>query len=140
MAAPNNYFLKTATYKGTAVTGLSNFDISEDGSPKDVCTDGSQTITMTWVDGIGMTVVVETTDASIHTSASFRVGAAGSLVLVMQKRAEGKGAAAASDKTATFANAVFVGFSAGVPHEGQSTVRATWRCADPAGSSPVVWS
>ncbi len=140
MAAPANYFLKTATYKSTAITGLTNFDISEDGSAKDVSTDGAATITMTFVDGIGMTVVIETTDASIHTSSSFRVGAAGSLVLVMQKRAEGKGPVGAADKTATFANAVFVGFSAGVPHEGQSTVRATWRCADPAGSTAVVWS
>jgi len=140
MAAPANYFCKTCTYKAAAITGLKSYDIQEDGSPTDVATDGSATVTLTFVNNIGMTVSVESTDASIPTSASYRVGAAGSLVLVLQKRAEGKGPAAASDKTATFANAVLVSVGQGVPHEGESSTRLTWRCADPNNSSAVVWS
>lgn len=140
MAAPANYYVKTGTYKSTAFTGISSFDIQEDGSPTDVATDGSATITMTYLNNIGYTVTIETTDCSVVQGANFRVGSAGSLVLVMQKRAEGKGPAAASDKTATFANAVVVSNSQGVPHEGNSTVRISWRCSDPSGSSAVVYS
>jgi hypothetical protein len=140
MAAPKNFFVKTGTFKSTGVTGLTHFDINEGGSPTDVATDGSATITMTYLNNIGMTVTIDTTDASVHTSSNFRVGAAGSLVLVGQQRAEGKGPVGAADKTATFANAVLVDVGIGIPHEGDSTVRLTFRCSDPAGSTPVVWS
>lgn len=140
MAAPAAYYVKTGTFKSTAFTGITSFDISEDGSPTDLATDGSATITLTYLNNIGFTVTAETTDCSVVQGANFRVGAAGSLVLVMQKRAEGKGPVGAADKTATFANAVVVSNGAGVPHEGDSTVRVTWRCADPSGSSAVVYS
>lgn len=140
MAAPANYFVKTASFKGTSITGLKNYDIGEDGSPTDVATDGSATITMTFLNNLGMTVGLASTDASLPSAAAFRVGAAGALILVLQKRAEGKGPAAASDKTLTFANAVLVSVTEGVPHEGESTIQLSFRCSDPAGSTPVVWS
>lgn len=140
MAAPANYYVKTGTYKSTAFTGIKSFSIDEDGSPTDVATDGSATITMTFLNNIGYTVSVETTDASVVQGANFRVGSAGSLVLVMQKRAEGKGPVGAADKTATFANAVVVSNGQGIPHEGESTTRIVWRCSDPNGSTAVVYS
>jgi hypothetical protein len=137
MAAANAYRAKTATFASTAILGLTDVSITDNGSPVDLGTDASPTITAVFVDSIVTDVTVTTTD--VNRATSLDIGDTGSLVIVYQLRAEGSGAGA-GDKTATMANAVVTSITQQAGTNGIGSVQINFRCSGPNGSTTRVWS
>lgn len=135
MAAANAYRAKSVTFS-TAVLGVTDISVTQGGSPVDLGTDASATVTAVFVDSIATDVTVTTTDVS--RCSTIAVGGTGSLAIIYQLRAEGSGAGA-GDKTATMANAVVVSVAPTAGTNGIGSVTVTWRCSGPAGSTQV-WS
>lgn len=136
MAAANAYRAKTVTF-GTAITGITDTSITDNGSPVDLSTDASPTVTAVFVDNIVTDVTVTTTDLS--RVSALDVGDTGSLVIVYQLRAEGSGAGS-GDKTATMANAVIVSITPQAGTNGIGSHQIVFRCSGPNGSTTRVWS
>ena len=136
MAAANAYRAKTATFS-TAILGLTDFSINDNGSPVDLGTDASPTITAVFVDSIVTEVSLTTTDVSRTSTLS--IGGTGSLVVTFQLRAEGSGAGA-GDKTCTMANAVITSINSQASTNGIGSVQISFRCSGPNGSTTRVWS
>jgi hypothetical protein len=137
MAAANAYRAKTVTFASTPVLGITDTSITDNGSPVDLSTDASPTITAVFVDSIVTDVNVSTTD--LARVSALDVGDTGSLVIVYQLRAEGSGAGA-GDKTATMANAVIVSITPQAGTNGIGSHQITFRCSGPNGSTTRVWS
>lgn len=135
MAAANAYRAKTVTFS-TAILGVTDISVTQGGSPVDLGSDASATVTAVFIDSIATDVTVTTTDVS--RSSTVTVGATGSLAIVYQLRAEGSGAGA-GDKTATMANAVVVSVAPTAGTNGIGSVTITWRCSGPTGTTQV-WS
>lgn len=106
MADLNGYRAKSATFAAGAITGLTDATVEESGTPTDIESDADPVIKGVVVDGIGANVTAVTTD--ITTINSIAIGTAGTLVVVFEKRADGKGAAASPNKTATITDAVVI--------------------------------
>lgn len=136
MAAANAYRAKTVTFS-TAITGITDVSINDNGSPVDLGTDASPTITAVFVDSIVTEVTVTTTD--LARVSTLTIGGTGSLVIVFQLRAEGSGAGA-GDKTCTLANAVITSITPQAGTNGIGSHAVTWRCSGPNGSTTRVWS
>jgi len=116
MADLSAFRAKSASFS-TAITGVTDASVSESGNASDLETDADSVIKGVVVDGIGVNATVTTTD--VNRASAIGVGSVGSLVIVFEKRADGKGAAASGSKTATIADAVCVdngvsGQSAGI--------------------------
>ena len=92
MAAAKAYRAKTVTFASTAVLGITDVSITDNGSAVDLSTDASPTITAVFVDSIVTDVTVTTTDLDRVTALA--IGGTGALVIVFQLRAEGSGAGA----------------------------------------------
>lgn len=136
MPAAAAYRAKTVTF-GTAITGIMDVSINDNGSPVDLGTDASPTITAVFVDSIVTEVTVSTTDFS--RCSTIAIGATGSLAVVFQLRAEGSGAGA-GDKTCTLANAVVVSCAPQAGTNGIGSWSITFRCSGPNNTTTRVWS
>ena len=141
MTAPKTYREKSVTWKSGSITGVLEATEAEtvDGVTKHRA-DNATTVQAVFVDGVGCTVTVTTTDLSLRGGTGYTIGANGSLVLVGEQRAEGIGAVAAADKTRTYADSTLVGIREGLPINGRATMELTWECADPTGSAVCVFS
>ena len=137
MAAAKAYRAKTVTFASTAVLGITDVSITDNGSAVDLSTDASPTITAVFVDSIVTDVTITTTD--LDRVAALAIGATGSLVIVFQLRAEGSGAGA-GDKTATMANAVIVSITPQAGTNGIGSHQVAFRCSGPNNTTTRVWS
>lgn len=138
MAASNAYVALSATFNSGGIDGITDITASFNGSPVDLLTDAETSIEAVFVDALACDVTVTTTDISSVTG--LEPGDASSLVIVFQKRAEGKGAALSGNITGTFANAVITDISPGSAVTGIASTSVTFRCAGPDSASPVTWS
>lgn len=140
MAAAATYIIKSVTFKGVAVDGVEEVSYNEDGDVVTHTHDGLATATATFVDAIKGSVRITGRNMSLSSNANLAFGSNGSLVVVFQKRAAGKGAAAGADKTLTAADATITkcGGSAGTGD--RSTFELELQCVDPAGSSAFAWT
>jgi hypothetical protein len=138
MAAAATYLIKSATFKGTAVDGLEDVQFSDEGDEVLHNHDGSITATACFLDNLRGGCTISCRNQSLFGTANFAEGANGALVIVMQKRAAGKGAVAGQDKTLTAADATLIGKSGNAPHSDRGTLSLEFRCVDPAGSA--VWA
>ena len=137
MAAAKAFRAKTVTFAATAVLGITDVSVTDNGSPVDLSTDASPTITAVFVDNIATDVTVSTTDL-LRVSA-ISVGDTGALVIVFQLRAEGSGAGA-GDKTCTIANAVVVSVTPQAGTNGIGSHQISFRCSGPNNTTTRVWS
>lgn len=138
MAAANAYRVKSVTWKATAVTGI--VDVNQTDTNEGVTkhrTDNATTVQAIFLDGIGATVTMTTTNEAIRALAAYALGQTGALVVVRELRAKGIGASA-GDLTATYADACVVSVREGTPIAGRGTIEVTWECVDPAGTAVVV--
>lgn len=140
MPAAATYVIKSATWKGSVIDGLENVEFGEEGAVVDHNTDGQSIIAATFIDNIKGVVKVTGRNTSILTGANFEIGSVGSLVVVYQKRAAGKGAVAAADKTLTCAEATLTKNSGTAPHADRGTMELEFDVASAAGTSPFAWS
>lgn len=141
MTASKTFREKSVTWKAVAVPGI--LDASEQETAEGVTkhrSDNSTTIQAVFIDGVGCTVTVTTTDRSLRGTSGYSLGANGILVLVGEQRAEGVGAVGAADKTHTYGDATMTGIREGLPINGRGTTEYTWECVDPAGSAVCVFS
>lgn len=137
MAAAKGFRAKSATYKSTAITGITDDSIKYAGSGTDLNTDASAYVTAVFVDSIAVDVTITTTDVARATSIA--PGDTGSLVVVYEQRAEGSGATGGGDKTATMANATVLSVDPQAGSTGIGSVQITFRCSGPT-AAPVIWS
>lgn len=141
MAADPAYRFKSATWGGVAVVGA--LDCNEEDTVEEVTKHRTANATAnqaTFVDGVGARVTLSVSDTSQRALTAMAIGDVAALVIIREKRAEGKGAVAASDKTATYSNATIVSKREGVPIRGRATLDIGFECADPSGVSPVAFS
>jgi hypothetical protein len=140
VTAAKAHLEKSVTWKSSAITGI--VDVSETETTEGVTkhrTDNATTTQAVFVDGVGCTVKVTTTDVSIRGASGYTIGSTGALVIVAYQRAEGVGTAAA-DKTHTYGSATLVGIENGLPINGRGSLSLTWECDDAAGSAVCVFS
>lgn len=138
MAAAATYIIKSATFKGTAITGLDDVQWSEEGDEVIHNHDGSITATACFLDNIRGGCTITTRDQSTFGTANFATGANGSLVVTIQKRQAGKGAVAGQDKVLTAADATIKSRSGNAPHGDRGQQSFEFVCVDPAGAAAWV--
>lgn len=139
MTVPNAYRAKSATFASTARLGLQSLKVTANGQTTDLVTDAVDTVQAVFVDALAAEVSAVVTDVSGVNS--LKPGDTGSLVVVFEKRAEGRAAAGSGNVTATFANAVVTtsDIDSAVTGIGSGTV--SWRCSGGGNSGgAVVWS
>ena len=139
MAAANAYRVKSVTWKSSALPGV--VDCSESDSTEGVTkhrTDNATAVQSIFLDGIGASITVTTTDLSLRGAANYALGQTGALVVVRELRAKGTGAVAASDKTATYSEATLVSVREGTPIAGRGTLEITWEASDSTNGASVV--
>lgn len=135
MAAANAFRAKTATF-ATAILGIENISVNKSGTPTDLTTDASDSVTAVFVDTIVGDVTVVTSD--IKRASTINPGDTGSLAIVYECRAEGKGATAGNNTTFTAATASVVSVNCDAPTTGKGQATITWRCSAPSGGSPFA--
>jgi len=140
MANAATYIIKSCSFKGTAIDGLEDVQFGQEGSVVSHNTDGQAVIAATFVDNIKGTVRVSSRNGLHLTTANFDIGSTGSLVMVMQKRAAGKGATSGQDKTLTCSEAVLIRPGGNAPHSDRGTMELEFECPLAAGTTPFVWS
>lgn len=138
MAAAATYIIKSATFKGTAITGLDDVQWSDEGDEVLHNHDGSITATACFLDNIRGSCTITTRDQSTFGAANLQTGMNGSLVIVMQKRAAGKGAVAGQDKTLTAADATIKSRPGNAPHGDRGAQAFEFTCVDPNGTAAWV--
>lgn len=141
MTAAKSYREKSVTWKASAIPGV--LDASETETAEGVTkhrSDNNTTIQAVFIDGVGCTVTVTTTDLSLRGTTGYTMGANGILVLVGEQRAEGIGAVGAADKTRTYGDATITSIREGLPINGRASLEIAWECVDPAGSAVCVFS
>ena len=140
MAAAATYIIKSCTFKSTAIDGLEDVQFGEEGSVVSHNTDGQAVIAATFIDNIKGNVRVSSRNGGLASTANFAIGSAGALVMIMQKRAVGKGAVGGQDKTLTCAEAVLIRPGGNAPHADRGTFEMEFECALAAGTDPFVWT
>lgn len=140
MAAAATYIIKSVTFKGTAIDGLEDVQFGQEGDVVSHNSDGQITVAATFIDNIKGNCRVSSRNTGLASTANFDIGASGSLVIVMQKRAAGKGAVAGQDKTLTGAEAVIIRPSGNAPHADRGTFDLEFEVPDAEGVTPWVWS
>ena len=124
MASGDTYILKSASF-GSAITGCTNYTITKGGSPVDLVGDASEQILDVFIDNGAYDFVIDVNNAG--SIKGFEVGDSASLVLILQKRATGRGGATGSDIVITAADAVVVSANIGAPHEGNGSGSVSFR-------------
>lgn len=127
------YRAKSGSFASNTLNGLTDAQVNQTGSASDLNTDADPVIKGTVVDGIAVEAVVTVTDFSATTNA-IDVGEVGDLVIIYERRADGKGAAASPNKTATLSGAVCVSNGASAQTQGIGSFNLTFR------AKTVVWS
>jgi hypothetical protein len=141
MAAPNYYRAYTVTIGGTAMTGILSIKVKVNGQVTDITSDALDAILAVFVDARVAEVTIELTDVAAASGYSpGDMAGSGGLVVVYQKRQEGRGAAGSGNKTATFSNATLVDSDIEGASVGAAKCTLTFRCSSPTGGSPVTWS
>ncbi len=138
MTAANAYRAKTCTFASSTKLGLTSVRATINGNTTDLTTDAALSVTAVFVDALVADVTCTVTDISGVNSLT--PGDTGALVLVYEKRAEGRSPAGSGNLTATFSNAVVVSVEAEGPNAGHGAATVTWRCSNPSSGSPVAWS
>lgn len=140
MAASVTYIIKTVTFKGTAMDGLEDVQFGQEGDVVSHNSDGQITVSATFLDNIKGNVRVSSRNTALLSTANFDIGSVGSLVIVMQKRAAGKGAVAGQDKTLTAAESTLIRPGGNAPHADRGTAEFEFEVCDAEGVTPWVWS
>ncbi|MBA3588850.1 hypothetical protein [Methylibium sp.] len=131
--------IKSVTFSSTAILGIQNVDENDTAEAMDKHrADTSACVEAVFLDGVGAQIVVTTTDLSVRST--WALGVVGSLVVVKEQRANGTGATAGQDKTATYAAAVLVAKGIGAPFQGKGSLVLTFEATDPTGASVVTHS
>lgn len=141
MTAAKAYRESSVTWKGAAVPGI--MDVSENETHEGVTkhrTDNVTTTQAVFIDGVGATIEVTSTDISLRGTSGYTLGANGILVVVAEQRAEAVGAVAASSKTHTYADASLIGIRNGLPINGKGSLVLTFETADPTGAAVCAFS
>jgi hypothetical protein len=138
MAAPNSYRAKTATFASSAKLGLSSCKVSASGQTTDLVCDAVDSVRAVFVDALVCDVTIASSDLSLLDT--IKPGDIGALVLVFEKRAEGRAAAVSGNLTGTLATAVVVStdIDSGTTGIGSGTV--TFRCSAPDGGGAIAWT
>ena len=144
MAAANAYRFKSVTWSGSgsavAIPGV--VDCSEDDTSGGVTkhrTDNSTTVQGIFMDDIGATIRITTTDLSLRGASGYTMGKSGALVIIRELRANGVGAQA-GDKTHTYSTVVLTDMTEGVPINGRGTLQLTFEAYDTNGSAVCTFS
>lgn len=133
MADLTGFRAKTVTFSGTAILGIQDAsDAGGGGDAVNLDIDASANISGTVIDGIYEEYNVTTTD--INRASAIAKGDNGSLVILYEKRADGRAAASSGNKTATMANATVIGKSSNIGTKGVGSVTITFRAPS------VAWS
>lgn len=141
MTAAKAYRESSVTWKAAAIPGI--MDVSENETHEGVTkhrTDNATTTQAVFIDGVGATIEVTTTDISLRGTSGFTIGANGALVVVAEQRAEGVGSVGAASKTHTYADATLVGIRNGLPINGKGSLVLTFETADPTGAAVCAFS
>lgn len=145
MPAPDQYIVKTVVFTpegGAAqpIAGLVNCSIADSGSRLTWSGDGVATVQAQTMEDIESAISVNAQDPSLLNNANLAIGKVGSLVVTMQKRAQGRGAASGSDVIATMAAAMIENRSNGIPHRGESTVDFNFTGVNADGNDAISWT
>lgn len=138
MGASNAYVSLSVTFDGTPIGGVRGITLTQGSTTSDLLTDAETSIEAVFVDGRVADVTLTTTEIDALTS--YSPGDTGSLVVVYQKRAPGRGAAGSGNKTATMANAVVTTIDTPANTDSIAEASITWRVPAPDSGNPVVWS
>lgn len=144
MAAANAYRYKSNTWAGSgsavAIPGV--VDAKEQETTEGVTkhrTDNATTTQGVFIDGVGATITLTTTDLSLRGASGYTIGKTAALVITRELRANGVGASA-GDKVHTYANATLVSISEGIPINGRGTLDLTFEAFDSAGSAVCAFT
>lgn len=144
MAVANAYRFKSITWSGSgaavAIPGI--VDCSEDDTTESTTkhrTDNATTVQGVFMDGVGATIRITTTDLSLRGASGYTMGKTGALVIIRELRANGVGAQA-GDKTHTYGSAVLVDMTEGVPINGRGTLQLTFEAYDSNGAAVCAYS
>ena len=114
-----------------------SYDVTSE--PTAITADGSRHVLKVVSDRITATIRVECYDNSLASGANFYPGKTGALVLKSKLR--GNGSTTSTSGTATFAEAVFVGYSSEAPNDGTGRIIMNFQAFDSDDSGYVVaWS
>ncbi len=138
MTAANAYRAKSCNFASSAKLGVISIETTINGNTTDLNTDAALSVTAVFVDALVADVTVGVT--AIDGTTGLTPGDTGSLVVVFEKRAEGRSPAGSGNLTATFANAVVTSVKSDGPAAGHGSATVTWRCSNPSSGSPVSWS
>lgn len=137
MAAANAYRAKSATFS-TAILGIESISSNKSGQATDHTSDASDAINAVFIDSIVGDITIVTSDFA--RASSIVPGDTGSLSVVYECRAEGRGATAGNNKTYTAATATVVSVNLDAPTTGKGQATITFRCSAPSGGTPFAVS
>ncbi len=118
---------KTASYASVSITDLTQLTVNQGSQSHDLVGDASADILAVFSDGIATDVTVASNDITFQGNASIEVGDTGTLAVVFEKRASGRGAAGSGDKTLTLTNCVCVSKNAEAGTNGIGSGTFTFR-------------
>jgi hypothetical protein len=107
MTTPAVFVAQSVTFGAVTLTGITDVSTPESGNATTLESDANPFIQGVYVDGIGASPTVSTTDILQATNSAFDIGTKATLTITYQKRALGKGAAG-TNRTVTYPNAVVV--------------------------------
>jgi hypothetical protein len=125
-----------STWKGAAITDATDFSISETSSPTRISTDGSRSVSLIVVDQKMARITVNGINQNLLSSANYRSGSNGELVLKGKLR--GAGDTTSTAITFTIAEAVLLDNGSSSPNEGNGTVNVTWEAYDSDDNNSLV--
>ena len=140
MAAAATYIIKSATFKGTSIDGLEDASWANEADEVLHNTDGQTTVSTSFLDNIRGQVTVLSRNAGLSGTANFQLAQKGQLVIVMQKRADGKGAVSGQDKTLTVPEAMVIDLSGNAPNSDRGSLRIVFRGTKADGTDWYAWS
>jgi hypothetical protein len=135
--AANTYILKSFSFNGSAITGMQSMDLGESGSTVDLQSDAKSHIDNTFMDSIGGTVNISTTD--LNAIKSLRVGDAGTIIMVYQKRLRGRGADTGDITFTSAATCVITDIQRPGPSTGMSNGTISFRATSADGAA-AIWT
>lgn len=138
MAAPNAYRALSATFASGAKLGLQSCKVAVNGQTTDLVSDGVDSVRAIFVDALVHDVSISASDLSVLET--LKPGDTGSLVIVFQKRAEGRAAAGSGNLTCTLANSVVTSVDIDSGTTGIGTGNVSFRCSAPDGGGAASWS
>ncbi len=140
MADQNTYRAKTAVFAAVSLLPLVDVSDSINGNVTMLDADANPYSQGAFVDGISADVEVTVDDVALAANTAIEVGDNGSLAILYEKRADGRGAAASPNKTHTYGNATVTGRRVQAGAGGRSQVVFSFKCAGVSAGAPVVYS